>query len=130
VLSLTFHFVSHNFSDGARPVATAGYFESPRNPLHPCGHERGEKRVASMIWITALLTLIALIFCAFCFFAPETVANFSRQRWERADLSWWPWKRTFAKFVSNPWYPSFIRLYGLFAFVYLLLYLVFFRSSR
>jgi hypothetical protein len=32
--------------------------------------------------------------------------------------------------VLKPWYPAFIRLYGLFGLVYLLIYLFFFRFSK
>ncbi len=30
----------------------------------------------------------------------------------------------------KPWYPIFIRLYGLFGLAFLLIYLVFFRFSK
>lgn len=36
----------------------------------------------------------------------------------------------FAKFVTKPWYPAFVRFYGLFGLVYLLIYLAFFRFSK
>jgi hypothetical protein len=35
-----------------------------------------------------------------------------------------------AKLVMKPWYPTFVRFYGLFGFVFLLSYLVFFRLSK
>jgi hypothetical protein len=77
-----------------------------------------------------LLALIGAVICAFSFFAPETVANYSRARWLQADLSRRKWKRVFAKMVMKPWYPTFIRCYGLFGLVFLLIYLVFFRFSK
>lgn len=83
-----------------------------------------------MISITDLLTPIGLLICALSLVAPRTVANYSRARWLRADVSRRKWKRTFANFVMKPWYPTFIRFYGLFGLVFLLIYLVFVRFSK
>jgi hypothetical protein len=80
--------------------------------------------------MTDFLTLIGLLICALSLVAPNAVANFSRERWLRAGDSMWTWKRMFAKFVTKPWYPAFVRFYGLFGLVYLLIYLVFFRFSK
>jgi hypothetical protein len=35
-----------------------------------------------------------------------------------------------AKLVMQPWYPTFVRFYGLFGCAFLLIYLVFFRFSK
>ena len=83
-----------------------------------------------MVSITDLLTLIGLLICALSLVAPEIVANYSRARWLRTDVSRRKWKRTFANLVMKPWYPTFIRLYGLFGLVFLLIYLVFVRFSK
>jgi hypothetical protein len=83
-----------------------------------------------MTSITAPLTLIGLIFCALCLVAPKTVANYSREQWLQADVSKRRWKRAFANLVMKQWYPTFIRFYGLFGLVFLLIYLVFLRFSK
>jgi hypothetical protein len=35
-----------------------------------------------------------------------------------------------AKLVMQPWYPTFVRFYGLLGLAFLLIYLVFFRFSK
>jgi hypothetical protein len=80
-----------------------------------------------MISTADVLALIALPICAASVVAPQAVANFSRARWQRAGDSMWTWKRAFARFVMKPWYPTFVRFYGLFGLTFLLIYLVFFR---
>lgn len=83
-----------------------------------------------MISATDVLVLIGLLICAFCLVAPQTVASYSRERWLRADVSRRKWKQMFAILVTKPWYPAFIRCYGLFGLVFLLYYLVFVRFSK
>jgi hypothetical protein len=83
-----------------------------------------------MISTTDVLMLIALPICAISLLAPEAVANFSRGRWQRYGDSMWTWKRAFARFVMKPWYPAFVRVYGIFGLVFLLIYFAFFRFSK
>jgi hypothetical protein len=83
-----------------------------------------------MISTTDVVTLIGLPICAFSALAPEAAANFSRARWQRYGDSVWTWKRAFARFVMKPWYPTFVRWYGLFGLFCLLIYFVFFRFSK
>ena len=72
------------------------------------------------ISMTDLLMPIGLLICALSAVAPNAVANYS----------WMRWRRTFVKFVMQPWYPTFVRFYGLFGLAFLLSYLVFFRFSK
>jgi hypothetical protein len=77
----------------------------------------------------ALYASIGLVICAVCLVAPNAVADYSRARWLGADLYRWPWglrwRRGFTKLVVQPWYPLFIRCYGLFGSIFFLYYLVF-----
>jgi hypothetical protein len=109
---------------------TAGIFESTRGIARSHAASSGLESAAAMNSITDLLILIGTLFCALSCIAPEAVANYSRARWVRAGDSMWTWKRMFSKFVLKPWYPTFVRVYGLFGLVYLLIYLVFFRFSK
>jgi hypothetical protein len=83
-----------------------------------------------MMSIRDLLMPMGLILCALSAVAPNAIANYSRERWLRADVSRRLWKRAFVNLVMQPWYPTFIRFYGLFGFAFLLSYLVFFRFSK
>jgi len=94
------------------------------------GERRAKGRKSGSISITDSLTLIGLLICALSLVAPKTVANYSREQWLRADVSKWKWKRTFANLVMKPWYPTFVRFYGLFGLAFLLIYLVFVRFSK
>jgi hypothetical protein len=77
-----------------------------------------------------LVPSIGFLFCVFSLVAPNAVANYSRERWTQADLSKRIWKRAFFRLVMKPWYPTFVRLYGLFGSVFLLIYFLFFRYSK
>jgi len=78
-----------------------------------------------------VLVPTGLLICAFSFFAPEALAKYSRERWLQADVSRRKWKRMmFAGLVMKPWYPTFIRFYGLFGLVFLLIYLIFVGFSK
>jgi hypothetical protein len=84
-----------------------------------------------MISITELLMAIGFVICAVSLIAPEPIANYSRARWLQADLSWWKWRRTFLNFlVMKPWYPTFVRFYGLVGVLFFLIYFVFARFSK
>jgi uncharacterized protein (DUF2342 family) len=87
-----------------------------------------------MISKTDFFALAGLLICALSLFAPGTIANYSRARWQQADVSTWMLQREFGswakKFVMKPWYPTFIRFYGLFGLVFLLIYFVFVRFSK
>jgi hypothetical protein len=84
-----------------------------------------------MISTTDFLLVTGLLICAFSLVAPETAANYSRERWLRVDVSRRKWKQQmFGDLVMKPWYPAFIRFYGLVGLVFLLIYLVFVRFSK
>jgi hypothetical protein len=83
-----------------------------------------------MTSIRDILALIGLVICAASLVAPEAVANYSRERWLRADVSRRRWRRSMVSLVMKPWYPTFVRFYGLFGVVFLLIYLAFFRFSK
>ena len=83
-----------------------------------------------MISITDALMPVGLLISAVSFLAPESVANFSRARWLSADISTRRWRRVFTSFVMKPWYPTFVRFYGLAGLVLLLIYVVFLRHSN
>jgi hypothetical protein len=75
------------------------------------------------------LMLAGLVLFAFFFVAPETVANHSRERWSRIDFSHWYWRKYkwMPALIMKPWYPTFIRFYGLAGLAGVLSYLVFGR---
>jgi hypothetical protein len=83
-----------------------------------------------------LFAVILSLMCALCLFAPDAVANYSRERWEQQDPSswWWSWHprnyRTIVAVVSKPWYPVFIRCYGIFGLTFSVVYFVFYRFSK
>jgi hypothetical protein len=72
-----------------------------------------------------LLTLTAGIslgsFCAFCLAKPDAVASYARRRYLHSSklVQKWP----FANLVNKPWYPAYLRIMGLFGFLFALVWL-------
>jgi len=72
-----------------------------------------------VIQIFALVAGLGMaLFCMFCALEPDSVAARVRRRHQRSSklLQKWP----FAKMVMKPWYPTYLRVMGLFGFLFML----------
>jgi len=75
--------------------------------------------VPILLVITAGISVAS--FCVFCLARPDTVASYVRRRYLRSSklVQKWP----FANLVMKPWYPGYLRIMGLFGFVFTLVWL-------
>jgi hypothetical protein len=71
--------------------------------------------------LLGLSTCIALAgFCAFCVAKPKSVAAYARKRYLNSNKL--AQKLPFANLVLKPWFPAYLRIMGLFGFMFVLVW--------